>query len=216
MPWAAVYWLVHVLHGSPGLAEQVWYTTLFAGAAAGCYLLLRALRVGPAGSTLGALAYVFNGHVAVIGINPVYLAAMVLLPGFPAVVLITASGRWPLRNGVLLFGSSAPFLGYADLNPPLDLMIARFSPRRRCSWGGSTDGQPHAGRHAPSRSAPCSRGRLLVLARTERVPAPDRRHLHLASQSGWTWTEGRATLANGFWLNNDWGWNYAAYYPFRL
>ena len=36
----------------------------------------------------------------------------------------------------------------------------------------------------------------------------------LASQSSWTWSEGRATLANGFWLNNAWGWKYAEYYPY--
>ena len=119
VPWAAVYWLVHALHGSPALAEDIWYTALFAGAAVACYLLLRALRVGPAGSTIGALAYVFNAHVSVIGTNPVFLAAMVLLAGLPAVVLTTASGKWTLRKGVLLLGASAPLLGYVDLNPPL-------------------------------------------------------------------------------------------------
>ena len=87
------------------LAKRIWYTALFAGAAAACYLLLRALRVGPAGSTLGALAYVFNAHVVVIGTNPVFLAAMMPLAGLPAVVLATASGRWPLRKG---FSSSVP------------------------------------------------------------------------------------------------------------
>ena len=122
-PSAAVYWLVHVLRGSPALAEQIWYTALFAGAAAACYLLLRALRIGPAGSTIGALAYVFNAHVVDIGTNPVFLAAMVLLAGLPALVLSTASGRWPLRRGILLLGASAPFLGYVSENPPLVLMI---------------------------------------------------------------------------------------------
>ena len=105
VPVAAVYWLVHALRGSPALTEEIWYTALFVGAAAACYLLLRALRVGPAGSTIGALAYVFNAHVVTIGTNPVFLAAMVLLAGLPAVVLTTASGRWPLRRA---FSSSAP------------------------------------------------------------------------------------------------------------
>ncbi len=36
----------------------------------------------------------------------------------------------------------------------------------------------------------------------------------LANPSSWTWTEGRATLANGFWLNNDWGWKFAEYFPY--
>ncbi|HLQ22340.1 MAG TPA: glycosyltransferase, partial [Gemmatimonadales bacterium] len=123
VPLAALYWLVHALRGSPALAEDIWYTALFAGAAAACYLLLRALHVGPAGSTLGALAYVFNAHVVVIGTQPVFLAAMVLLAGLPAVVLTTASGRWALRRGILLLGASAPFLGYVSQNPPLVFMI---------------------------------------------------------------------------------------------
>ena len=67
LPFAAVYWLVHALRGSPALSERIWYTALFAGAAAACYLLLRALRIGPAGSTLGALAYVFNAEVVSVG-----------------------------------------------------------------------------------------------------------------------------------------------------
>ncbi|MBV8195334.1 MAG: hypothetical protein JOY80_07380, partial [Candidatus Dormibacteraeota bacterium] len=36
----------------------------------------------------------------------------------------------------------------------------------------------------------------------------------LASLNSWTWTESRATLANGFWLNSSWGWTYPEYYPY--
>ena len=36
----------------------------------------------------------------------------------------------------------------------------------------------------------------------------------LANTSSWTWTEGRATLANGFWLNNSWAWKFPEYFPY--
>ena len=215
VPLAAVYWLVHALRGSPALAEEIWYTALFAGAAAACYLLLRALRVGPAGSTIGALAYVFNAHVVDIGTNPVFLAAMVLLAGLPAVVLTTASGRWPLRRGILLLGASAPFLGYVFENPPLVLMIGALLASMPLLVGW-LDGRAAARRALRTLALG---GLLLALASSYwLVPTVLQLKIDatstLANQSSWTWTEGRATLANGFWLNNDWGWKFAEYYPY--
>ena len=46
--------------------------------------------------------------------------------------------------------------------------------------------------------------------------------LHLSGFSGsrvvslatWTWTEGRATIRNAFWLNAIWGWRFPEYYPY--
>ncbi len=215
LPLAAVYWLVHALRGSPALAEDIWYTALFVGAAAACYLLLRALRIGPAGSTLGALAYVFNAHVVTIGTNPVYLAAMVLLAGLPAVVLSTASGRWALRKGILLLGASAPFLGYISLNPPLVFMIGALLASMPL-LAGWLDGRAAARRALRTLALGVP---LLALASSYwLVPTVLQLKIDatsaLANPSSWTWTEGRATLANGFWLNNSWGWKYADYYPY--
>ena len=215
LPFAAVYWLVHALRGSPALAEDIWYTALFVGAAAACYLLLRALRVGPAGSTLGALAYVFNAHVVTIGTNPVYLAAMVLLAGLPAVVLTTASGRWALRKGILLLGASAPLLGYVSLNPPLVFMIGALLASMPLLVGW-LDGRAAARRALRTLALGVP---LLALASSYwLVPTLLQLKIDatstLANPSSWIWTEGRATLANGFWLNNGWGWKYAAYYPY--
>ena len=215
VPFAAVYWLVHALHGSPALAEEIWYIALFVGAAAACYLLLRALLVGPAGSTLGALAYVFNAHVVTIGTNPVFLAAMVLLAGLPAVVLTTASGRWTVRSGVLLLGASAPFLGYVSLNPPLVFMIGTLLASMPLLVGW-LDGRAAARRALRTLAL----GALLLTLASSYWLIPTVLQLKidatstLATQSSWIWTEGRATLANGFWLNNDWGWKYAEYYPY--
>jgi glycosyltransferase involved in cell wall biosynthesis len=215
VPVAAVYWLVHALGGSSALAEESWYIALFSGAAAACYLLLRVLHVGPAGSTIGALAYVFNAHVVVIGTNPVYLAAMVLLAGLPAVVLAIASGRWALRRGLLLLGASAPLLGYVCLNPPLVLMIGALLASMPL-LAGWLDGRAAARR---ALLALAVGGPLLVLASAYWL-LPTVLQLQvdasstLANPSSWTWTEGRATLANGFWLNNDWGWAFTEYVPY--
>ena len=215
LPWAVVYWLVHELHGSPALAERTWYTVLFVGAAVACYLLLRALRVGPAGSTLGALAYVFNAHVTVIGTNPVFLAALVLLAALPAIVLTTAAGRWRLRSGIFLFGASAPLLGFVYENPPLVLMIGALLAMMPLlvAW---LDGWAAARRALWILALG---GLLLVLACSYwLIPALLQLRIDatstLATPSSWAWSEGRATLANGFWLNNDWGWKVAEYFPF--
>ena len=215
VPLAAVYWLVRSLHGSPVLAQRIWYTALFVGAAAACYLLLRALRAGPAGSTLGALAYVFNAHVVDIGTNTVFLAAMVLLAGLPAIVLTTASGRWRPRRGILLIGASAPVLGYVFENPPLVLMLGAVLASLPFLVGWLD------GRAAMRRALRVLFLGGLVLALASAywlIPAILQIKIEatstLATTSSWTWSEGRATLANGFWLNNDWGWNFAEYYPF--
>ena len=215
LPFAVVYWLVHALRGSPALAERIWYTALFAGAAMACYLLLRAFRIGPAGATLGALAYVFNAHVLTIGSNPVYFAAMVLLAGLPAVVLTTASGRWTLRKGILLLGASAPFLGYVFLNPPLVLMIGALLATTPLLAGWIY------GRTAARRALRTLALGVPLLALASAywlVPTLFQTKADatstLANTSSWIWTEGRATIANGFWLNNSWAWKFPEYFPY--
>ena len=144
-----------------------------------------------------------------------FLAAMVLLAGLPAVVLTTASGRWALRKGVLLLGLSAPLLGYAAQNPPLLLMIGALLALMPLLLGW-LDGR------AAARRAVCTLalGTLLLALASSYWLIPTVLQLKieatstLATQSSWTWTEGRATLANGFWLNNEWGWKFAEYYPY--
>lgn len=215
LPWAAVYWVVHMLHGSPALAERIWYTALFAGAAATCYLLLRSLGLGSAGSILGALAYIFDAHVVTVGTNPVFLAAMVLLAGIPAVILNTASGRWSLRRGIILMASSAPLLGYVSQNPPLVLMLAAVTVATplMTAW---LDGRLATGRAirvigVGGLLLACASAYWLVPAVLQlRIDATSA----LANSSSWIWTEGRANLANAFWLNNDWGWRFREYYPY--
>jgi arabinofuranan 3-O-arabinosyltransferase len=145
----------------------------------------------------------------------VFLAGMVLLAGLPAAVLTTASGRWVLRKGIFLLGASAPFLGYVAENPPLVLMIGVLLAAMPL-LAGWLDGRAAARRalRTLGLGAP-----LLALASSYwLVPTLFQLKLDatatLATPSSWIWTEGRATLANGFWLNNDWGWKFAEYYPY--
>ncbi len=147
--------------------------------------------------------------------NPVFLAAMVLLTGLPAVVLTTASGRWTLRRGILLLCASAPLLGYVSLNPPLLVMIGGLVALMPLlvAW---LDGRAAARRALRTLALGLP---LLGLASSYwLVPTLLQLKIEatatLASPSSWIWTEGRATLANGFWLNNSWGWNYSQYFPF--
>ena len=214
-PVAAVYWTAHALHVPQAFAQQIWYTVLFAGAAVACYMLLRTLRVGPAGSAFGALAYAFNAHVVTIGTSPVYLAAMVLLAGLPAVVLATASGLWPPRRGIFVLGASAPLLGYVGLNPPLLFMISVVLVLLPLlvAW---LDGRAAARRAL--RTLALGVPLLMLASAYWLIPTVLRLRIvataTLASTSSWIWTEGRANLANGFWLNNGWGWKFAEYYPY--
>ena len=144
-----------------------------------------------------------------------FLAAMVLLAGLPAVVLTTASGRWTLRRGVLLLGASAPLLGYVYQNPPLVFMIGALLASMPL-LAGWLDGRAAARRALRTLALGVP---LLALASSYwLVPTVLQLKIDatstLANPSSWIWTEGRATLANGFWLNNDWGWKFAAYYPY--
>jgi arabinofuranan 3-O-arabinosyltransferase len=145
----------------------------------------------------------------------VYLAALVLLAGMPAIVLAGATRRISIRASAIFLAISAPLVGYVYLNPPLVIMIVLtvlLTPLA-CGWlfGGKA----------------CRRGLIVLVTGLAGcgllslfwiVPAilqlGSVASSQLASLSSWSWTQGRATLANAFWLNTDWGWSYAAYYPF--
>ena len=175
LPFAAVYWLVHALHGSPALAERDLVHRSFRRRRDSLLSAPAGVSHWPSGSALGALAYVFNAHVVTLGTNPVYLAAMVLLAGLPAIVLTTASGRWALRKGILLLGASAPLLGYVSVNPPLVLMIGVLlaSTPLLAGWlygrAAATPGATH-----PRTWSPATRARFRLLARADAVADQDR------------------------------------------
>jgi len=216
LPWAAVLWLVHSAGGSSMVAQRLWFTTLFTGAALGALWLLRLLRASWVAATVGSLLYLFNPFVlSDVGTNPVLLAALMLVVIVPAIVVSVCSGRWRARSGTLALVASAPLIGYAYQNPPLLLAVAAagvVAAVMSVIWLGAP---------ALRRAA-----RLLVLAVPLAaaaslywlVPSIEQVHFdatqQLSALSSWTWTESRSTLANAFWLNTSWAWPFKYYVPY--
>jgi len=215
-PWAAVLWVVHGAGGSAVLAQRLWMTALWVGAALAALMLLRMLGCGPGVATIGAAAYVLNPYVvSTTGTNPVYLAALALLPALPTVVLAVARRRLGLLAGASLFLISAPLVGYVYLNPPLVLLIfsAVVLSALIAAWlGGKESARRAFGLLGVG-------GVLLIVgAMYWIIPAVLQTHAAatgtLATTQSWAWTQGRSTTANAFWLNTTWGWAYKLYYPY--
>ena len=216
LPWAAVLAVVHHLGGSAAIAQRVWLTLLFTGAALAALGCLRALGLLPVPAAVGAFVYVLNPYVLTeVGVNSVYLAALLLLPLLVGLVVSAATGRRRIRTTAVWMAATAPLLGVADLNPPLVGMLglAVLGAAGLAPWLG--------GRRAGARAV-----RLLALAipltvvssaywlvptllQLTAVPTAS-----LAGVAAWAWTEGRATVANAFWLNTTWAWPYPEYFPF--
>lgn len=217
LPWAVLDLVVHGLGGDGTLAQRLWLSGLFVAAALAGYWLLRVLRLGPIPAAVGALVYVFNPYVmAGVGANAVYLAAMVLVAAWPAVVLSVVLGRWRIRWGLVAFVASAPLAGFAYENPPvLGLAGAGVVVAGLASiWLGD--------RTVVRRSLTAVAGGLMALVVASAywlVPAivalkDTGVGLGLSTTSSWAWTEGRMSVANGLWLNTSWAWKYALYYPY--
>lgn len=215
-PWAAVLGSVHLLGGSAEIAQRIWYTALFVSAAVSILALLLTVGMRPTASVVGALAYVFSPHVVSdVMPNPVYLAALALLPAVPAAILAAAVGRVRVRTAVVLVALSAPIWGYIYENPPLLAMVfvaVICTPLvAGCLFG----------RAAARRGAlVLVLGLPLTIAVSAYWVIPSVLELasvskdQLATLSSWSWTEGRATVINALWLNTTWGWKFPEYYPF--
>jgi hypothetical protein len=216
LPWATILWIVHSVGGSGELAQRLWFVAFFTAAAIACLALLRTLGIGPAASSIGALAYAFSPFVVANLIpNPVVLVAFALLPALPAIVLNAAKGRIGILNASLLIAISGPLLGWTYINPPtLGIVLAAIvAAPLIAGWIYGATG--------------ARRGLLVVafgMALTMLVSlywiVPAVLQLHqaaiaqLATVSGWSWTENRATIRNGLWLNTVWTWAYQEYFPF--
>jgi len=216
LPWAAVISLVRVFGGNLEVAQRIWYTSLFIGAGLAALGLLASLRLGPIGSLAGTAVYLFNPYV-ITWVNTFdnYLATLVVVAAIPAALIAAGTGRLSARWSAALVAATAPLIGYAFLNPPLVGMIIAVlvTPPLVVVW---VDGKAAGWR--------CMRALLLaipllfVASAYWTVPA----FLHLSSGipsaftavSGWTWTEGRATIHNALWLNTHWGWNFVEYFPY--
>lgn len=216
LPWAIVLEVVHLAGGSAVLAQRLWLTCLFAGIGLGGYLLLRVLRLTPVAAAAGALVYLLNPYtVSMAGINSVFLAAMALLPVLAAITLGAVTARYSIRSAVVLLVLTCPLIGYVYSNPPLVLLLAGGT-LFAAGYGIAVGGRP-ARRRAirfgllglPLLAAACAYWAVPALIQSGTAASGS-----LSQTSSWAWTEGRATLANGFWLNTTWGWSYRTYYPF--
>jgi len=216
VPWAVVLGGVHILGGSAELAQRLWYTLLFSTAGLFALILLKTLGMKPLPSLLGAGIYLFNAYVvSTVNVNPVYMAALALLPVLPAIVIGAATKRIRVRTAIVLTGFLAPMLGYVYLNPPLLglLLSVALLAIPYVAWVHGTS--------AASRSlVVLGLGLALVLALSTYWIVPALGQIgtvsgdQLAALSSWTWTEDRATIANALWLNTNWAWGFPAYFPF--
>ena len=215
MPWAGALRAVTNLGGSAELAQRLWITLLVASTLFAALWLLRLLDLRPASAAVGAMTYGVNPYVlTVVRFNAVYLASMTLLAALPAIVIAVGRQRLRARHGALLLVCSAPLLGYAYINPPLlllTLLVTAASPLALW-WLHGAPTATRAARFICWGLPVCALACLYWL-----VPAYEQLGGvagNLSNTASWTWTEGRATLANAFWLNTAWDWQFAEYHPY--
>ncbi len=216
LPWAVVVWLTHALGGSGAVAQRIWLTVLFMGIALAATALARALNFAPIAGVAAGLLYAFNPYLMSIGgVADAYLLSMALLAGLPALVVAGAKGSVPRWLAAIGLGLAGPPVGYAYANPPLvGMLVLALVFSVPLAWA-------RYGRATAVRGVPvllCG-GLLMVAASTYwAVPAflalRETAVATLSPLSAWTWTEGRATLANALWLNTAWFWKYPIYLPF--
>jgi len=214
-PWILVQHAVSLAHGAPWVAQYLWFTFLLATAAVGASSLARTLGASPFASFVCGALFVFNGYtVSWVTVYPVYHAAMATGAWLTASLLGYAVGRWSLRRLVATWALLVPLVAFTTQNPALIVLVAfmvlavpplAWSYRGRSAALRATKGLLTASVPALVLSAywvlPVAFA--LTQAATGSLSLPD----------AWTWTESRATLVNGLWLNNFWGWR-PDYVPF--
>jgi len=215
LPWGVLLGVVHALGGSAALAQRLWFTLLFAGIGVGAVALLRTLGLRPVAAAAGGLVYLFNPNTLVTVPADVFLLALALLPALTAIVLAAARGSIRVSTAVVLMVLSVPLLGYVEAQPALFLMLAvavLLAPLL-AGWLGGRDALVRG-----LRVVAFGGGLVLMASAFWLVPAAIRTGAgpppQLAGLSSWAWTEVRATVANGFWLNTTWGWNDASIFPY--
>lgn len=216
LPWAVVLMGVHALGGDPGLAQRIWYTILFVFAGLSALALMAAFGIKPLNAAVGSAIYLLNPFVTSVVITyPNYMAAMGLLAGIPAILMFVGRGSLSASRAAGLIAVLSPVLGYTFLNPPLVGMIIGVAVGAALLTGW-LNGSASGIRSLTSLllSVPLT----LAISAYWIVPAVihllDLHDNQLATLASWTWTEGRATLLNAFWLNTSWGWVHPEYFPY--
>jgi len=216
LPWAFVVWVINVAGGSAELAERLWFAGFFTVATIACLALLRTLGIGPIGSVIGALAYAFSPFVVANLIpNPVVLVAFALLPALPTIVVLAAKGRINARTAVTFLAISGPLLGWTYVNPPtLGIVLAAVLITPLIAWWIYGPTGARRSLRVLAFGIPITILFSLYWIVPSVLQLQQAAFAQLAAVTDWSWTESRATIRNGFWLNTSWAWAYREYFPF--
>ncbi|MHB8439082.1 MAG: hypothetical protein ACYDD4_07960, partial [Acidimicrobiales bacterium] len=214
LPWAAIDAAVHALGGSGALGQRIWLTGLFAGVGAGAVALLAALGFGTLPAVGGGLVYAFSSFVvAYAGTNDVFLATLGLFPALTAWVIVTARAH-RLRWWLVALVPAAAMLGVVAENPAMVPVCAAA-----LLLGPMLVGWLYGRGLMLSALRRTGLGIGVLVAASAYWAVPYAIHFfstHAAqvASTAWTSDETRATLSNGFWLNNVSGWVNPTFYPY--
>jgi hypothetical protein len=165
---------------------------------------------------IGALAYAFSPFVVANLIpNPVVIVAFALLPALPTIVLLAAKGTVNTRIAVILLAISAPLLGWTYVNPPtLGIVLAAVLITPVIAWWiyGATAARRSV--RVLALGIPITILLSLYWIVPSALQLQQAAFAQLAAVTDWSWTESRATIRNGLWLNTLWAWAYREYFPF--
>jgi arabinofuranan 3-O-arabinosyltransferase len=198
------------------IAQRLWLTALFAGAAAAVVFLAFGFTTNPLAAGAAGVFASFNAYRLITVPDSVPMTAILVAALLGGLVLRAARpyGRGP---SVLAFAFASLGLGYVMTNPPHVMIVILWVAA--CATIAVLMRPQSAGRVLGyvARATPLA----LLFNLWWIVPAlltvsaqsfDDR--FTAASVDDWTWTHERATIANALTLNTHWGWDYAEYFPY--
>ncbi len=216
LPVDAVGSLLHLAGASAALDERLWLTAMLVGVTLSMGGLLLALGLESAAAAVGALVYALSPYVlAMSGLNLAYLAAMVLVPGLVAWVVLAARAKRLSSGRLVWLVVAAMGLGLVAESPPLVLACgaALVGAVALVGW---LDGR--GGLLTALRRTAVGVGVLAVAGAFWAVPygweLASTSMVSAAAQRRWGWAADRSTLVNTLWLNSAWNWHDPALYPF--
>jgi hypothetical protein len=216
LPLGALAEVVHLAGGSGALTQRIWLSLLIAGIMVAAAALARSLAMSPLAGIVAGFFFFFNPMtLSQIGFNQVSLAAMVLVAALPGLVISYGRGtvkRWQMNLGFVV---AAPFVGFVYANPPLvGMLVLTVLATPLLVWA-------RFGRDAAARTWwGVLIGGVLLIAASAYWLIPQLLNTSsidsgtLSALSSWKFTEARSTLANAFWLNTAWTWNFNLYSPY--
>lgn len=199
-------------------SQRIWLTLLIAGSSVTVVFFARSLALSPLAAGLAGVLGTFNVyHIIMATFDPVPASALILC-GFLGGLVVRAGLRNDSRSGLLAFVVISAASGFIFTNPPhFVLLVAWVAICSLLAWARGGRRSFRSALLFLLRASP-----LVVLANawwivpaamtiqqpifSERLAAP--------GPLEWTWTDGRASIANAFTLNTTWGWNEAMYYPY--